>query len=309
MKGKLKLSGGSIAHLGFGLMLVGILISSSKKEVLSYNTSGIFVPLGDKNKITGEPGENLTLVIGVPAAMGKYEVTYETDWKHPEKELWYYKLHFKSKKGNEQFSLVPNAFVNYKGNQGLMANPDAKHYWDHDIFTYITSLPDPEKNKDTSSFRPYASSIGDTIFYSNGFMVLDTIVVNPTNAKYHFTTSDTAVMAGITVHSKDGTSYKAGPVFQVKDNRPEFIVDTVVSQNLAIAFTGFETARKIKLQVKESNSLMQYITLKAYNFPFINLLWAGVLIMVTGIIISISRRVQLNRSDREIVDELLSEKI
>jgi cytochrome c-type biogenesis protein CcmF len=54
---------------------------------------------------------------------------------------------------------------------------------------------------------------------------------------------------------------------------------------------------------------MQYITLKAYNFPFINLLWAGVLIMVTGIIISISRRVQLNRSDREIVDELLSEKI
>jgi cytochrome c-type biogenesis protein CcmF len=140
-------------------------------------------------------------------------------------------------------------------------------------------------------------------------MVLDTIVVNPSNAKYHFTTSDTAVMAGITVHSKDGTSYKAGPVFQVKDNRPEFIVDTVVSQNLAIAFTGFETARKIKLQVKESNSLMQYITLKAYNFPFINLLWAGVLIMVTGIIISISRRVQLNRSDREIVDELLSEKI
>jgi len=55
-----------------------------------------------------------------------------------------------------------------------------------------------------------------------------------------------------------------------------------------------------ELGVKESNSIMQYITLKAYKFPFINLLWAGVIIMVAGIIISIVRRVQLNRSEREI---------
>jgi cytochrome c-type biogenesis protein CcmF len=48
MKGKLNLSGGSISHVGFGLMLAGILISSSKKEVMSWNTSGIFVQLGEK---------------------------------------------------------------------------------------------------------------------------------------------------------------------------------------------------------------------------------------------------------------------
>ena len=54
MKGKINLSGGSISHLGFGLMLAGILISSSKKgsDVME-NTSGIFVQLGEKNKITG----------------------------------------------------------------------------------------------------------------------------------------------------------------------------------------------------------------------------------------------------------------
>jgi len=241
--------------------------------------------------------------------MGNYEVTYVSDSKHPEKELWYYKIHFTRKNGSEQFTLTPNAFVNYKGNQGLMANPDAKHYWDHDIFTYITSLPDPEKNKDTASFKTYVTSIGDTIFYSNGFMVLDTIVANPSNARYHYTKNDTAIMAGITVHSKDGTSYKAAPVLEVKGNSPNVIIDTVVSQNLAIAFTGFESARKVKLQVKESNSLLQYITLKAYNFPFINLLWAGVLIMVTGIIISIVRRVQLNRPRQNAVDDLLADKI
>ena len=67
---------------------------------------------------------------------------------------------------------MPNAFVNYKGNQGLMANPDAKHYWDHDIFTYITSLPDPEKNKDTASFKSQSLKKGDTAFYANGFICI-----------------------------------------------------------------------------------------------------------------------------------------
>jgi len=48
-----------------------------------------------QNKITGEPGENLTLVKGLPTTMGSYNVTYESDSMHPEKPLWYYKIHFK----------------------------------------------------------------------------------------------------------------------------------------------------------------------------------------------------------------------
>jgi cytochrome c-type biogenesis protein CcmF len=50
LKGNLKRAGGAIAHVGFALMLVGILISSSKKEVLSYNTSGIFLNFGEGSK-------------------------------------------------------------------------------------------------------------------------------------------------------------------------------------------------------------------------------------------------------------------
>src|SRR6185295_8441240 len=176
MKGKLKLSGASIAHLGFSLMLAGILISSSKKEILSHNTSGIYVPLGEgNNKITGDPGENLTLVKGIPMDMGKYLVTYESDSSHPLKPLWFYRIHFKSKDGKEEFTLTPNAFVNYKGNDGLMASPDSRHYWDHDIFTYITSLRNPELVKDTTTFRNKELTVGDSVFYSAGYMVLEKI--------------------------------------------------------------------------------------------------------------------------------------
>jgi len=38
IRGKLKLSGGSISHAGFGLVLLSMVISSSNKEVLSKNT-------------------------------------------------------------------------------------------------------------------------------------------------------------------------------------------------------------------------------------------------------------------------------
>ncbi len=297
MKGKLKLSGGSIAHVGFGVLLIGILISSSKKEILSWNTSGIFVPLGEGSK--EKPGENLTLVKGLPTTMGNYNVTYESDSMHPEKPLWYYKIHFKSKTGNDQFTLMPNAFVNYKGNQGLMANPDAKHYWDHDIFTYITSLPDPEKNKDTSSFKPETLKKGDTAFYSNGFYILEDLIAKENIPTGGLAPTDKVFMATIKVYSKNKTSYISKPFLIDKTGNFFPVQDTVTSENLIFQLNKVN-GDKAELGVKESNSLLKYITLKAYKFPFINLVWAGVIIMVTGIIISIVRRVQLNKSDKEL---------
>ena len=92
LKGSLKIAGGSIAHVGFGLMLLGILISSSKKEMLSKNTSGIFINFGEES--TEKSGENLTLVKGVKTDMDKYWVTYQSDSAHPAKPLWYYNILF-----------------------------------------------------------------------------------------------------------------------------------------------------------------------------------------------------------------------
>jgi cytochrome c-type biogenesis protein CcmF len=76
LKGKLKTAGAAVAHIGFGLFLLGILISSSKKTVLSYNTTGMSpLAIGDKES----PLENITLVKGLETDMGKYMVTYLRD--------------------------------------------------------------------------------------------------------------------------------------------------------------------------------------------------------------------------------------
>jgi cytochrome c-type biogenesis protein CcmF len=296
LNGKLKLSGGSITHVGFGLVLLGILISSSKKEVLSYNTSGIAVNFGPDSK--ENPGENLTLVKGVKTDMGKYWVTYRSEEKHPKKDLWFYNIDFERKDGKEKFTLRPNAFVNYKGNEGLMANPSSRHYLDHDVFTYITALPDPSKNKDTASFISKSMQVNDTVFYSKGYFVLERLISKDNIPTGGFDPDDVATVATIKVFSHNGTSYTSEPLLINRKGNLFAYPDTVTAESLIFRINKLEPENRVELGIKESNAVMEYITLKAYKFPFINILWLGVIITVAGMIISMARRISLNRKSQ-----------
>lgn len=293
LKGKLKLSGGSVAHVGFGMVLLGILISSAKKEVLSNNINGIPAPL-DKNE---NPRENLTLVKGLTVDMGKYSLTYEGDSAHPKKQLSYYKVRFKSKDGKEEFVLTPNSFVNYKGNEGLMSNPDARHYWDHDVFTYITSISNPSNKEDTVSLKPNNLKTGDSLFYSSGYIILQEVKKSTDSLPVElFGKNGSLHEARLKVHSKTGSIYSIAPKLAFAKGDVLALPDTVIAESLILQLQKVNTDNSIVLGVKESNVVNQYITLKAYKFPYIRLLWFGVIITAIGIIISMVRRIQLNRN-------------
>ncbi len=298
LKGSLKLSGGSISHLGFGLVLLGVLISSSKKEILSLNTSGIAIDFGSESN--EKTGENLTLVKGMPMKMGKYDVTYIGDSAHPRKQQWYYSIHFKSRIDDEEFTLRPNAFVNYKGNEGLMANPDSRHYWDHDVFTYISALPNPEKNKDTASFKSNPVKIGDSIYYSKGYMILERLATRDSMPFKGFQPGDKATVAGIKVYSFNKTSYTSEPLLINQRGNLLALPDTVMSESLILRINKVDDdGTGADIGVKESSAILEYVTLKAYKFPFINILWLGIIITAVGILISMVRRIQLNRLKAE----------
>jgi cytochrome c-type biogenesis protein CcmF len=285
-------AGGAIAHLGFALMLLGILISSSKKEILSYYTGGIPAYFGKDSK--ENPGENVTLVKGLKTDMGKYWVTYERDSTHPLKPLWYYHLNFERKDGKDNFYLSPNAFVNYKGNMGLMANPDARHYLTYDVFTYITSLPDPDKRKDTAQFRPVELTVGDTLFYSKGFGILEGLQTIKDIPGIEFGEEDSATVATISIKAQTTSNYTIKPLLINKGGAIYAEPDSLVQENLVLQLRKVD-GNKAELGIKESDSLMQYVTLKAYKFPYINVLWAGTIIMVIGFFISSWRRMSMNR--------------
>ncbi|HEY6956568.1 MAG TPA: cytochrome c biogenesis protein CcsA, partial [Flavisolibacter sp.] len=291
-KAKIKKAGGPIAHFGFAMLLLGILVSSSKKEVLSVFRGGVPAFFGEGSK--ENPGENVTLIQGMRTDMGKYWVTYYKDSANPKKPLWYYNLKFETKDGKDQFGLTPNAFVNYKGNMGLMANPDAKHYWNYDVFTYITSLPNPDKTEDTASFRPVDLKVGDTAFYSNGFMVVQDLSSGRSIPGIEMGPNDSVTVASIKVTSKTSTSYTTHALLLNKDGGSFSYPDTVMSESLVLQLQKAE-GRKMQLGVKESNAILKYVTLKAYKFPFINLVWLGTLIMVIGFFISALHRRERKR--------------
>ena len=123
-------------------------------------------------------------------------------------------------------------------------------------------------------------------------MVLSKVSINPTNSKYNFTPQDTAIMAELSGRSADGGTFTAVPVFQLKNNQPKYYVDTVISQGLAVRLSKISD-RQLEISVKESSQLSPFVALKILEFPFINLLWLGTILMIIGFVMSILRRLSL----------------
>jgi len=294
MRGKLKAAGASVAHVGFGLMLVGILLSSAKKEVLSYNTTGIMLNFDPEAK--QNPMENITLLKGIRTDMGKYWTTYvDGDSSDPRSKAEYFHIRMEKKDGTLNFDLYPSWLKSTKGQAQISANPDKYHLWNKDIFSYITASDNPaQRGEDTVQFKSNPIAVHDTAYYSKGYIVLDSVVINP--EKYNFGKGDTALMAHLTVVSRDSMRYTATPVYYVKDNGPRFINDTVFAQNLALRFMGLSEGRKLNIGIKESSTMTPFVALKVYEFPQINILWIGTIIMIIGFIMSIVWRRRQGRA-------------
>lgn len=298
LKGKMKAAGSSIAHFGFGLMLVGILISSAKKELISENRTGIAIPgLKDAKGRDENPLENITLIYNIPTPMGKYTVTYLGDSTETKNSKVYFKINFSktdtsTNKEIENFNVTPNAFLmKSEGSTQLSSNPGSRHYLSNDIFVYITSWLNPDNIKDTASFRNIPINNGDTVYYSNGFVLVDKILTANKNDNADLPLVDSAWLSELTVMSKEGQSTKVTPAYFIKDGQPTYKTDTVMQQNLILGLQRNENG-KVQLAIKESSAIMRYITLKAYKFPWINLLWLGTVIMVLGFMISMYFRIK-----------------
>ena len=301
LNGKLKSAGGSVAHLGFGLMIAGMLVSAGNKKIISeekYKNFAIPMGIDPLTKQQDNPAENINLIKQVPNQMDDYSVTYLHDSAGHEKGRRFYKLLFErkdvaTKKVTEQFELSPDVYLMKDNN--MSSNPDTKSYLTHDVFTYISYALNPEKNIDTGSFKISEVAEGDTMFYSKGFVVLDKIVKNPTTNKFKLIPTGPSVAAELTVHGQDSMQYKASPMLMVDSLGIKKIDDTVYAQNLFVQFAGVSTdQKKVKIGIKESESMIDFVTLKAYIFPYINLVWIGLILMAIGFVISINKRAKLS---------------
>jgi cytochrome c-type biogenesis protein CcmF len=103
---------------------------------------------------------------------------------------------------------------------------------------------------------------------------------------------DSAWVSEVTVESKEGLKYTMSPAFMVKEGSGIAKSDTVMEQRLVLSLRKNPENGKIQLGLREPNALVRYITLKAYRFPWINVLWIGTIITVIGFMISMAFRIR-----------------
>jgi cytochrome c-type biogenesis protein CcmF len=291
LKGKLKNAGASVAHVGFGLTLLGILLSSGKEELLSHNTTGIAMFEKTKDQ---DPAESLTLFKGVNTDMNKYMVTYIGDSMNNYDRKRYYQIHFKKKDGTEDFTLYPSLLKNNKGAEGMGAQPHSKHFWNRDIFVYVSAWKPEEAS--TAAFRPVQVHAGDTVYYSKGMIVFHKAYVDTAHTKHFVLPEETLMTLDMTVIANTGKRYDIAPGIAISNdaNTLRNLPDSVVQEGLTLRFNRVADDQKriLEIGIKENSTSGAFITLKAIKFPFINILWIGIIITATGFLMSVVKKVK-----------------
>ncbi|MBK8922318.1 MAG: cytochrome c biogenesis protein CcsA [Saprospirales bacterium] len=122
--------------------------------------------------------------------------------------------------------------------------------------------------------------------------------------------NDIAVAADLEISAPDGRTAKASPVYLIRANQPFSLKDEAALFGLHFRFENIDPQkgiltiamaqasmdqRKIPLEIAANAPRSDYIVLEAIVFPGINLVWAGSILMLFGLALSMWRRLREKR--------------
>ena len=331
LKGKFKLAGSAVAHIGFALMLIGALISAGTRKVVS-QTDGIGINIAGFDKAEGinNPRENILIYKNEPQRMGKFLITYLGDSVAAPNR--YFKVNYKQldDKGKvvDEFLLKPNVLTNPQVGSEPSPVPATKHYLFHDLYTHVTALPvatakDPnaadaqaaadhgQGNDETMYDAPvtHQIAVGDTIHYRDGYIVLKSLTREVKVQNITLTVNDAAIGANLQIVSRNRT-FNAEPIYMIKNKAVLTFPRKVEDAGLKLSLTKIlPNENKVEVMVyQQPLNKRPYIVMRALDFPFINLLWSGTVIMIIGFILSISRRNKELKTPSAVKAEFAAEK-
>ena len=283
LKGKWKVSGGSIAHIGFGILLLGILISNANQQVISRNTTG--VNYGDDFDQDFKRN-NILLYKNAPVSMGDYIVTYlgdSTDNRETFYKVRYEKVDGETGNITSTFDLHPYLLLDKKSQQ-LTPNPDTKHYLTHDVFTHVSSVPKKDAPATTEDTRQHTLAIGDSIGLSKSLLILNDI--------RKIVSGDTIGAKAVFIETDGTNSNVVEPRFEVIGNELHSDPIELSLGDGTITFNTILTEEnRFVFTTVEKGINNEWIIMKAIVFPMINLVWLGMVILALGFAISMRRRI------------------
>ncbi len=305
LKGKLKNAGASIAHIGFALLLIGALISTSKKVTLSKNSSQKSVSslgkeFSDKKSILLTKGDTLP--------MGPYYVTY-TGKKKTGININFNVEYFlrennpptgQTGKFVKQFLLSPMVQLNER--MGNTPEPDTRRFLTHDIYTHITYADLNAATPSSDDFTEPQNNIihiHDTLFASNAIVVLESFKADVSEEQYKKNDSSIWITAVLKVYDIDKKVSYAYPKYHLINMHVNPVPDSIPSLGLRFSFWKINPDEKnpdnttVEIMMSErKNNQKDFIVMEAYMFPYINVLWLGCLVMVFGTGLSVWQRIR-----------------
>ncbi|MFC3416632.1 cytochrome c biogenesis protein CcsA [Algoriphagus hitonicola] len=321
-KSTFKLAGGSLAHIGLGMVLIGIMFSSGYSDTISINMSGLTYSNSWEDELNKE---HVLLWINKPTQMKDYTVIYRgrqkkvvginelvpakilesTDQVNEAIALEDYKDYFK--KGDKvnlvleendyfqidyfqnevlKFSLNPMSQFN-EGMGGLISSPDSKIYLNRDLYTYVAAMNDYEDPewKDDEFYEVSPGEqfhVADFVTYFDGAEVLTEI------DDYVLQEGDVAVKAKLRILDYD-VEKTLEPTFIIRNNQVGKL--PVVDNELGIKVTLDNIIPEEDQFVFKVNQYQKdYVVMKAIVKPYINVLWIGSILMLVGFTVAIYRR-------------------
>lgn len=320
-----KLIGGSVTHVGFGLLLVGILASSAfntslvDMETENYNAAVL------RGEITDEQGfkvsqtiDMLELYLDEPKVINnKYLVTYEgydiTNQNRPGQQT--YKIRFENLESGRSFYMHPEVYpmltTSSAENINWSVDPDVHTGLLNDIYLYVAgsshvarendrsraqNLVQPASDSDTTEVtqtiefeRGEIIEVGSFTFKFNNFVQADTARLPPNTS--------IGIRAQVEVfHKPSGQTSLIEPLFAVfNEGGQNYILSPPVNldtYDLSFMFTQVKPeSNTIELEITglEETFEEDWVLIVAEKKPFISVVWAGTFLLMGGFSISIFR--------------------
>ena len=289
-RGNLKLAGGSITHVGFALMLLGIVSSTVFNNPISD---------GQGADIRGDR-DNFILQQGETRMIEGHSVRYEG--KHfNDRGRTVYTLDFTTPNGK---TFKAENVVYHSTSEQWIQHPHVENFADQDI--YVALFPSAMMDgggSDNATPGELLLRRGDTAPLDDGAYTVEFVSYDlepDTEATGIPADSlDLAVGAELKVtNTATGEARTISPVYLIlADRSQQYVQNTIPDWGLGFSFTGMQVENDaVKLAVEgASTAPTDWVVVQAYRKPFISLLWLGTLVLAVGFTLSIVRRVQEGR--------------
>jgi cytochrome c-type biogenesis protein CcmF len=202
--------------------------------------------------------------------------------------------------GGKLFSLNPRIQLNPEF--GNVAEPSTKRYLDKDIYTHVR-WAELEVDSDATGYRTPIEmklGVGDTAFVGSTMIRLNalSVVADDEKEDYMLAPNDLAVRASVGIKTSKGEVYEAEPLYILRDSVLP-IPDPVIQDEtgLRINFEEIDprTGNHTFKVAEHISNRKEFIVLQAIQFPMINLLWLGCIMMFVGTVMAVRHRIKISK--------------